>query len=124
MVEIKEKLDYLSFTGNHLVVNVLAAPFDEIKKKQKALRKSLKRIPEIFGDDAPNLIRDINSMSSYAGISAIDRPAFHILNLAIQVSKAKTYLALNDAEKYTDSYWDDLWTAVTDEGIDYEDPIF
>lgn len=124
MVEIKEKLDYLSFTGNHLVVNVLAAPFDEIKKKQKALRKSLKRIPEIFGDDAPNLIRDINSMSSYAGISAIDRPAFHLLNLAIQVSKAKTYLALNDAEKYTDSYWDDLWTAVTDEGIDYEDPIF
>lgn len=124
MVEIKEKLDYLSFTGNHLVVNVLAAPFDEIKKKQKALRKSLKRIPEIFGDDATNLIRDINSMSSYAGISAIDRPAFHILNLAIQVSKAKTYLALNDAEKYTDSYWDDLWTAVTDEGIDYEDPIF
>lgn len=124
MVEIKEKLDYLSFTGNHLVVNVLAAPFDEIKKKQKALRKSLKRIPELFGDDAPNLIRDINSISSYAGISAIDRPAFHILNIAIQVSKAKTYLALNDAEKYTDSYWDDLWTAVEDEGIKYEDPIF
>lgn len=123
MVEIKEKLDYLSFTGNHLVVNVMSAPFEKIEKKQKALRKSLKRIPEIFGKDAPGLIRDINSIS-YGSITPIDRTAFHILNIAIQVSKAKTYLDINTAEEYSGSYWDDLWTAVEDEGIEYEDPIF
>ena len=123
MVEIKEKLDYLSFTGNHLVVNVMSAPFEKIEKKQKALRKSLKRIPEIFGEDAPGLIRDINSIS-YSSITPIDRAAFHILNIAIQVSKAKSYLDINSAEEYSDSYWDNLWTAVEDEGIEYEDPIF
>lgn len=123
MVDIKEKLDYVSHTGNYLVVEVLAAPFAKVAEKQNDLLTALERIPEFFGDEALDIIGDVNLIHS-SKFNKIDTAALGILHYAVEVAEAKTNLALSESERYTESYWDNLWDAVNDEGIEYEDPLY
>ena len=118
--DIKTKLDYVTEIGNLLVRKVVISPFIEVPQHQANLKEALERVTDIFGETAVKSIEDINR-SSYL-YDKLTRAMYHILHSAVKISEAKSFNMMEDDLKYLDSYFDDLWEAVSDAGITYEDP--
>lgn len=120
--DIKTKLDYTVEVGNFLVGKIVASPFNEVPQHQANLKQALERITELFGETAKASIEDINR-SSYL-YDKLTRAFYQILHSAINISEAKSFNMMEDDLKYLDSYFDDLWEAVSEAGIEYEDPAW
>lgn len=120
--DIKTKLDYAVEVGNFLANKVITSPFDEVSQHQANLKKALERIPELFGDSAVAEIANVNRSSYF--YDALTNAIYNILYSATQVAEARSFSMMEDDLKYLDSYFDDLWGAVSEAGIEYEDPAW